>query len=276
LQDGLGVKLSLGAISSLEARVSDALVAPVAEAWESVHEADVKHTDGTSWLQAGALMCLWTIATTAVTLFKVLADGSKSTVAPLFQHRRGILVRDRAGALTFGAMEHRQICWAHLTRKFVYFSERAGPTATLGKERLDLTVLVFDYQHDYQAGKLSKDKYVEWMAPVRAHFEATLQGAVDAAIDRARGITNDSNRQVELCQPDGALAAAANTPIKPPATKVWVESTLRDLVQRDLVAHLFEALDQDATGCMGRPRVEVGVAKIVIVDAVLQHVVRGC
>jgi len=99
----------------------------------------------------------------------------------------------------------------------VYFSERAGPTATLGKERLDLTVLVFDYQHDYQAGKLSKDKYVEWMAPVRAHFEATLQGAVDAAIDRARGITNDlSNRQVELCQPDGAFAATANTPIKPP------------------------------------------------------------
>jgi len=88
-------------------------------------------------------------------------------------------------------MEHRQICWAHLTRKFVYFSERAGPAATLGKELLDLTALVFDYRHDYQAGNMSKGKYVEWMAPVRAQFEATLQRAVDAVIDRVSGSCKD-------------------------------------------------------------------------------------
>jgi len=93
LQDVLDVKLSLGAISSLEARVSDALAAPAPEAWERVHEADVKHTDGTSWLQAGALMCLWTIA---ATVFKVLADGCKTTLAPRFHNKLGILVSDRA------------------------------------------------------------------------------------------------------------------------------------------------------------------------------------
>ena len=191
LQDVLGVKLSLGAISSIEARVSDALAAPVAEAWERVNDADVKHTDGTSWLQAGALMCLWTIATTAATVFKVLADGSKATLAPLFSNQVGILVSDRAKALTFWVMERRQICWAHLARKFVSFSERPGLAATLGKELLDLTALVFDYRHDYRTGKLSTDKYVEWMKPVREQFEAVLQRAAAAEIDRMSGSCAD-------------------------------------------------------------------------------------
>src|SRR5690606_17964935 len=67
LEDVLGVRLSLGAISAIEARVSDALAEPVAEAWEHVEDAAVKHTDGTSWLQAGAMMCLWTVATATAT-----------------------------------------------------------------------------------------------------------------------------------------------------------------------------------------------------------------
>jgi hypothetical protein len=43
----------------------------------------------------------------------------------------------------------------------VSFSERAGPAATLGQQLLDLTALVFEYHHNYQAGKLSKEKYFD-------------------------------------------------------------------------------------------------------------------
>ena len=191
LEDVLGVRLSLGAVSAIEARVSDALAEPVAEAWEHVKDATVKHTDGTSWLQAGAMMCLWTVATATATVFKVLAHGSKSALLPLFGKLTGILVSDRATALTFWAMERRQICWAHLLRKFVSFSERAGPAATLGQQLLDLTALVFEYHHDYRDGKLSREKYLEWMKPVREQFEATLEGAVAADIDRLSGSCAD-------------------------------------------------------------------------------------
>jgi transposase len=38
---------------------------------------------------------------------------------PLYGSLRGILVSDRAKALNFWAMGLRQICWAHLLRKFV-------------------------------------------------------------------------------------------------------------------------------------------------------------
>ena len=63
LSDVLGVRVSLGGISRAEARVSKAIKPVVAEAWDHAVRGDVKHTDGTSWLQSGTAMALWTIAT---------------------------------------------------------------------------------------------------------------------------------------------------------------------------------------------------------------------
>jgi transposase len=49
-------------------------------------------------------------------------------------------------------MNSRQICFAHLVRKFVAFSERAGPAGALGRELLEYTALVFEYRHGYEDG----------------------------------------------------------------------------------------------------------------------------
>jgi transposase len=187
LSDLVGVPISLGAVSAVEARVSDAVEPAVAEAWQRVEGAPVKHTDGTTWLKAGAVLALWTIASTAATVFKIVADGSRATLAPLYGALRGILVSDRATALSFWAMERRQICWAHLLRKFVSFSERAGPSAELGRQLLDYTGLLFDYWHDYKAGKLDRATFRAWMAPIRAQVEAVLERAVAADIHHLAG-----------------------------------------------------------------------------------------
>jgi transposase len=187
LSDLVGVPISLGAVSAVEARVSDAVEPAVAEAWRRVEGAPVKHTDGTTWLKAGAVLALWTIASTAATVFKVIADGSRATLAPLYGTLRGILVSDRATALSFWAMERRQICWAHLLRKFVSFSERAGPAGAFGRELLDHTGLLFDYWHDYKAGNLDRATFLAWMAPVRAQVEALLERAVASGVARVAG-----------------------------------------------------------------------------------------
>jgi transposase len=187
LSDLVGVPISLGAVSAVEARVSDAVEPAVAEAWRRVEGAPVKHTDGTTWLKAGAVLALWTIASTAATVFKVIADGSRATLAPLYGTLRGILVSDRATALSFWAMERRQICWAHLLRKFVSFSERAGPAGAFGRELLDHTGLLFDYWHDYKAGNLDRATFLAWMAPVRAQVEALLERAVASGVERVAG-----------------------------------------------------------------------------------------
>jgi transposase len=111
LSDLVGVPISLGAVSAVEARVSDAVEPAVAEAWQRVEGAPVKHTDGTTWLKAGAVLALWTIASATATVFKIVANGSRATLAPLYGALRGILVSDRAAALSFWAMDRRQICW---------------------------------------------------------------------------------------------------------------------------------------------------------------------
>ena len=125
----LGIEISLGAVSAVEERVSEAVKPAVAEAWNRVEEDSVKHTDGTTWYQSNVLCALWTIATSVATVFKILANGQAPTLAPLFGKKLGILVSDRATALNFWAMEKRQICWAHLLRKAVSFSERDGPSS---------------------------------------------------------------------------------------------------------------------------------------------------
>jgi len=187
----LAVRISLGALSAVEARVSDAIESAVDEAWTRVGEGAVKHTDGTSWLHAGTVRALWTIATKTATVFKILADNSRKTLEPLYGALRGILVSDRAKALGFWAMERRQICWAHLLRKFVSFSERAGPAAEIGRELLDYTGILFEYWHDYRAGKLARATFVAWMAALGPKVEAALARAAAAGIDGLSGSCAD-------------------------------------------------------------------------------------
>jgi transposase len=191
LSDIVGVRVSLGALSAVEERVSAAVQPCVDEAWERVRAADFKHTDGTSWSQGGVTMALWTLAASGVTVFKILTNSAKNTLRPLYGALRGFLISDRAKALNFWAMALRQICWAHLLRKFIAFSERAGPSATFGKKLLDYTGLVFDYWHDYKDGRLDRATFVAWLAPVRQQLEATLEDAVAADISGLSGACAD-------------------------------------------------------------------------------------
>lgn len=186
-----GVRISLGAVSTIEARVSEAVEPVVNEAWQQVGESKVKHTDGTPWLQAGVVMSLWTIASAMATVFKIVAHGSKAMLRPLYGALEGILVSDRTKVLGFWAMERRQVCWAHLLRKFVSFAERDGPAAAFGRELLDYTGLVFEYWHGYRDGTLTRERLQSAMAPVRQQFGLALRRAVAASIERLSGSCQD-------------------------------------------------------------------------------------
>lgn len=192
LSDVVGVEISLGALSNVEARVSEAVAPAVEEAWRRVVESDdVKHTDGTSWYQAGASRALWTIASATATVFKILASGSKELLEPLFGKKRGILVSDRATALMFWAMRMRQICWAHLLRKFIAFSERGGGAGAVGRDLLDYVKIMFAYWDAFKAGELSRDELRASMAPVRVQIEAVLQRAAASKLAHVAGSCED-------------------------------------------------------------------------------------
>ena len=191
LGDILGVRISLGAVSAVEARVGDAVKVAVDGAWQAAHRAAVKHTDATVWLSCGVTRSLWTIATSAVTVFKIVSDGSTRIVAPLFESLKGILVSDRATVFSFWAMHRRQICWAHLLRKFVAFSERGDAGKHFGADLLSYTGLLFEYWHAYKDGKIDKATFVAWMEPVQTQLETCLRRAVAAKIKHVSGSCDD-------------------------------------------------------------------------------------
>ncbi len=191
LNNFFNVSISVGAISAIEGRFAEAVKPIVEQAWEKAREAAVKHTDGTSWLQAGNLLQIWTIATTAVTVFKILSDGTAKTLKALFSNAGGILVSDRATALNFWVMKKRQICWAHLLRKFISFSERDGPAGRFGRELLEYTGIMFDYYWMQKEGQISCQRFRTLMAPVQKQFEEALVRAARAGIKGLSGSCQD-------------------------------------------------------------------------------------
>ena len=156
LAEVFGVRVSLGALSEAEGRVSAAMAPSVEEAVSYARAQSVKHTDGTTWRREGVYAALWTIVTPLVAVYFITKDACRDTIASLLGTLRGTLITDRGSQFGFWAMHMRQICWAHLLRKFVAFSERDGPAGAFGRELLDYTGIVFEYWHEYKAGKLTR------------------------------------------------------------------------------------------------------------------------
>lgn len=178
LHDVLGMRLSLGALSESEGRVSEALASPFEEAVEFVQAQPVKHVDATSWSQSGKARTLWTMTTTLVTIFLVTLNAKRSAVMELVGRVRGVLVSDRATAFGFWAMVRRQICWAHLIRKFAGFAERGGTGSQIARELLQTAQMMFHYWHRVRDGTMSRRKFHDWTLQVRVRFEHLLERGV--------------------------------------------------------------------------------------------------
>jgi transposase len=191
LREVFEIEVSLGAVSAMEARASESFVPAVEEAQRAVEQAEVKHTDATSWLRAGVTKSLWTIASTIATVFRIVEDGRRDTLRPLLGTPKGILVSDRASVFDFWSMKQRQVCWSHIIRRFVSFSERSGTAGAIGRELLDCAALVFEYWHGFRDGALTRDELVVWMRPLQRQLLDTLQRAVAADIRGLSGSCAD-------------------------------------------------------------------------------------
>ena len=186
-----GITVSLGAVSQMEHRASKALETAYDEALQEVQHAGIKHTDATSWSRSGKLKSLWTLCSMAATVYQIFADGCRETIRPLFGSRLGILVSDRATVFGFWWMKRRQVCHAHLVRKFVAFSERDGPAGAIGCSLLECSALMFEYWHGYKDGLLTRDEFQFWLRPVQREFERLLERGEQAGIKRFSGSCAD-------------------------------------------------------------------------------------
>jgi transposase len=191
LGDVLGIEISLGALSATEETVSEALAAPVNEARDHVADQPIKHSDATGWRQAGQARTLWTIATTFATVFFITVDGTMPAVRGLFAKLKGILVSDRGKQFRFWAMEKRQICWAHLIRKFAGFAERTGPARQLGENLLLCAQTMIHCWHQVRDGTMSRTKFQALMVSLGATIESHLEAGVRLGIRGVSGSCAD-------------------------------------------------------------------------------------
>lgn len=178
LSEIFGIPVSLGALSEAEERVSTAIAPAVDEAADHVRGHAIKHVDASTWRIAGAYAALWTIATRFVTVFFITADAKRDTIAALLKTLGGILVTDRGSQFGFWAMECRQICWAHLIRKFVAFSQRNDEGAQLGENLLLLAQAMLSSWHRVRDGTLSRAKYRRMARNAQSAFEKLLERGV--------------------------------------------------------------------------------------------------
>ncbi len=173
LSDLLGIQISLGALSEAEAKASEAVAVPVEEAQKYVANQPVKNSDATGWLQEGNARTVWTIATPLVTFFGVSLDGTMPKLRALFAKVCGILITDRGTQFGFWAMDKRQICWAHLIRKFASFAERPGPAGQLGENLLICSQAMIHAWHRVRDGTLSRRKFEKSIGlAIERHLEA--------------------------------------------------------------------------------------------------------
>ena len=170
----LGLKISLGGLSKVESRLSQALQEPVAEAITYSLEQDAKHVDATGWSNGGQARNLWTLATKLVTVFSIKTDGTRHALRELLRYAKGVLISDRAPQFGFWAMKERQICWAHLLRKFIDFSEHDGETGRLGDKLVFLTHALFSAIHRVREGTLNQGEFREFAQRLGPHIERLL------------------------------------------------------------------------------------------------------
>jgi transposase len=176
LHDVLGVQLSLGSVSNVEAKVSAALDGAHADALARVRQARVKHLDATSWSRSGEPSSLWTFASRLATVFVITASATAETVQALVGRMRGTLVTDRGSQFGFWAMEQRQICWAHLVRKFVAFSQSSHPEAKrLGEALLLLSQAHLVEWHRFRDGLQTRERLQEFVTRLEPLFVHHLE-----------------------------------------------------------------------------------------------------
>lgn len=192
LRDLLGIRISTGAISACERRVSQALAGPVHEAWAAVHDTSVKHVDASTWWLGTQRLHLWVVATTLLSVFVTTVRGTRDAVRSVLGHRKdGTVVCDRATVFNDRVGTSRQTCWAHLLRYFEAMRKRAGPSRTIGHELLTQALGMFSAWHQVKAGEVSRAEFRRRMEPFKQEFRAILQRGRSCTNKKTAGTCGD-------------------------------------------------------------------------------------
>jgi len=179
MADFFQADVSLGSVSALEQRTSNAISEPVEKAREYVQTQPMVNMDETGWREANRRAWLWVAATTLATVFLIrLSRGGQVAREILGDTFQGIVGSDRWSAYNWLSTLLRQLCWAHLIRNFRAFIERGGESQRIGEALLAQADLMFQRWHEAQEGTMKRAIFQEQMQVVQHQVgELLRQGA---------------------------------------------------------------------------------------------------
>jgi transposase len=123
-----------------------------------------------------------------VTIFRLLktrgAGGAKELLGDVVW---GIIGTDRYAAYHWLDPRQRQLCWAHLKREFIAWSERTGETARIGLALLAVEKQLFTLWYRVRDGTLAWTDFQVAMLPLMARVRTLLQEGVGSADTKTQG-----------------------------------------------------------------------------------------
>jgi transposase len=181
-------EVSVGSVGALEQAVNVALATPVAEAATYVQRQPVRNADETSWREKTKRVWVWISVTPVVTIFRLLKSrGAAAAKDLLGTEVWGTIGTDRYAGYHWIDPRQRQLCWAHLKREFIAWSERAGETARLGLAFLAVEQHLFTLWYRVRDGTLAWADFQVAMLPLMARVSTLLQEGVVGADGKAHG-----------------------------------------------------------------------------------------
>ncbi len=183
----LGVTMSVGTITRMLRRVSEAVAVPVEEAKTEARRQPVAHADETSWRRGRRKSWLWVMATTIATFFEVAPDRGGESAKKLVGDFRGILVLDRWRAYDVLGLKWVQYCWAHLDRDWEKFRLRGGVDAALGERLARETDRLFTWWHWVKEGRRDRDWLRRSVERLKRSVRRLLEEGAETASPKTRG-----------------------------------------------------------------------------------------
>lgn len=195
MKDAFGVTISLGAVVAAQQAVSEAVAPAVTEAQEYVRRQAIIHADETGWKEgrredgkAGRKkVWLWVAVTQWVTAFLIHARRGIEGARALLGRFAGIVVSDRWHAYDKWPLRRRQICWAHLIRDWVAFSERRGRAGEIGRELLKQAVQMLEIWHRARDETWSRKILAVRMRPIRSEVKRLLREGMRCGRKKVEG-----------------------------------------------------------------------------------------
>ncbi len=79
---------------------------------------------------------------------------------------------------SYGWVERRQVCWAHLRRDFQAMIDRGGEAAGIGRQLLEYCNRLFHWWHRVRDGTMARSTFRGYADPLRWGFRRLLESGV--------------------------------------------------------------------------------------------------